>query len=158
MADKEPEAAGAVRGFYAAYWRRVRSSLWGEVDESVVPVLLGRFEHYVNLCPDGVLVVLRRSSTDGFSWSQRDRKVLDLARDVLDGTEAWEALGLEGFEPGPPTRLDFDLDVAARRDESGPSVFDRIQLRYVPFEKDYGFWTASNAERLAARNLEGPAE
>lgn len=158
MADKEPEAAGAVRGFYAAYWRRVRSNLWGEVDESVVPVLLGRFEHDVNLCPDGVLVVLRRSSTDGFSWNDCDRNVLDLAREILAGTEGWEALGLEGFVPGQPSRLDFDLDVAARRDEESTPPFDRLQVRYVPFEKDYGFWTPSNAERLAARNLDGPLD
>jgi hypothetical protein len=158
MSEKEPEAAGAVRGFYSAYWRRVRSNLWGDVAETVVPVLLGRFRHEVNVCADGVLVVMRRSSTDSFEWKERERPTMEVLREVLGDEEACRSLDLDEFAPGQPSDLDFDLDVAAKREEGKRRPYDRIQLRYVPFDRDYAFWTAANAERLAGRNLGGPLE
>jgi hypothetical protein len=158
MADKEPESSGAVRSFYAAYWMRVRMNLWGEVNEDVVPVLLGRFKHEVTVCPDGIMVVMHRASSDAFAWHESDRPLKELLEEVLSDTEVWERLEVGKLKPSQPSVLDFDLDVARKRDEETEQPWDRVQSRYVSFDRDYGFWTPKNAERLASRNLAGPVE
>lgn len=157
MFDDEPEAAPKIRGFYEIYWARVRQNLWGEVHESVVPVLLGRFEHHVTLCPDGVIVELRRASADSFHWEETSQSILELAHEHLSETEIWDKLEVGRLQPGRPADLRFDLDVALKRTSDDEEIpFDRLQIRFVPAFMETAFWTEENAERIANRNLEGP--
>jgi hypothetical protein len=156
--DDEPAAAVSIRGFFEAYWARVRQNLWGEVHESVVPVLLGRFDHHITICPDGVLVIMQRASTDAFVWLETSQSILDLAREQLRGTEVWSSLNVGQLQPGTRDVKRFDLDVALRRLPDDDDVpFDRVMLRYIPFTMDTEFWTTQNAEQIASWNLEGPA-
>jgi hypothetical protein len=157
MADKEPEVASALRGFYAAYWARIRMNLWGEVNEGVVKVLLGRFRHQVVVCPDGILVIMRRASSDSFTWDEAPRSVKEVMEEVLGAMDVWTELHLSSMRPGMTASPDFDLDLAPRRVEDAELPFDRVQVRYVPFARDHGFWTTDNAQRLAGRNLSPPA-
>ena len=158
MFDEEPESAPVIRGFFDAYWARVRQNLWGEVHESVVPVLLGRFEHHVTLCPDGVIIVMQRASTDSYAWLETSQSILELAEGQLRETEIWGALEVDKLLPGNVGSIRFDLDVAMRRirdDEDVP--FDRDLVRFVPFHMDARFWAVENAEEIATLNLAGPA-
>ncbi len=159
MFDDEPEAAPVIRGFFDAYWARVRQNLWGEVHESVVPVLLGRFEHHVTLCPDGVVIVMQRASTDSFAWLETSQSILELVEDQLCETEVWGSLEVNKLMPGHVGSARFDLDVALRRvrdDEVVP--FDRVMVRFVPFHMDARFWVPENGETIATLNLAGPAK
>jgi hypothetical protein len=157
MFEDEPEAAPHIRSFYEVYWARVRQNLWGEVHESVVPVLLGRFEHHVTICPDGVVVVLHRASSDSFHWMETSQSILELAQQQLYGTDVWEKLEVARLHPGRPAGSRFDLDVALQRQRDDEEIpFDRLQLRFVPLMMERKFWTDQNAEKLATRNLKGP--
>ncbi len=148
-----------VQEFYQRYWARVREDTWNEAAGSVVRVLVGRFEHRVTFCPDGVLVALGHASADGFTWVETSQGVLELAKEAFGSPQNWVILEVDKLLPGQPSYLGFDLDVACRTDVSDPPDmhFDRVQVRYVPFSLDREFWSPSNASRLALRNLKGPA-
>jgi hypothetical protein len=154
-----PDSAAAVQGFYERYWERVRRDPWKEADGSVVRALVGRFEHRVTFCPDGVIVVLDHASADAFFWAETSQGVVDLAKEVFGAPRRWTDLEVDKLVPGRPSHLGFDLDVACRSDadDAAEVPFDRVQVRYVPFGLDPDFWSPDNGERLAERNLKGPA-
>jgi hypothetical protein len=153
------EATEFVQGFFDSYWLRVRRDLWNEAHDTVVQVLVGRFQHYVTFCPDGVLVLMFRDSSDTFIWAESSQTVLELAIGSFKDSDDWRTLELDQMLPGRPTHLGFDLDIAFRLDteEENTTGFDRLQIRFVPFAYDSKFWNAKNAKRLAVQNLGGPA-
>lgn len=153
------EATDIVEGFFDAYWLRIRRDIWNEAHHSVVQVLVGRFQHYVTFCPDGVLVLMFRDSSDSIIWAESKQGVLELAIESFKDSEDWKEFEIEQMLPGRPTNMSLDLDLAFRLDieEENKTGFDRLQLRYVPFAYDPKFWSSSNAKRLAVQNLAGPS-
>lgn len=160
MAETPPPSfSSSVRAFYEVYWERIRRDTWGEADGSVVRALVGRFEHRITFCPDGVLILLKHAAADSFTWHATSQGIIELGREAIGAAEYCEALALDELVPGTPSVLDFELDVAGRTDFalSEELSFHRLQLRFVPFSLDPEFWNVSNAKRLAERNLAGPS-
>ena len=159
MDEAAQEASAKVQAFYESYWARVRQDLWGEAADEVAPALVGRFEHHVTFCPDGVLALLRRDSSASYVYAETSQGVIDLARDTINSKAVWKELEVGSLGPGQLDSLHFDLDVACRPEEveTAHLPFDRLQLRFVPPAMDPEFWTTDNGVRLAKQNLDGTA-
>lgn len=153
MTDIQPEITSNFQLFFEHYWDVIRSEIQEKATESSAPLFLGGFKHSITLCPDGVLVLMRRGSSDSFTFQTTSQGVVELAQESFGFSADWKALRINEFVPGQPQNPNFDLDVAFYEDEYSLVDFDRIQIRYVPIAMDSGFWTPSNAKRLALKSL-----